>query len=136
MINRRRTFRIKTKDIPALKQKLLALQKHRCALCELNLKNAPPKDICLDHCHGTGHIRAVLCRNCNAMEGKIFNCARRAKRERTPQEWMDTLIRYWATHRTTPTPWLHPNHRTEEEKRLRRNKRATKRRRAKKAARG
>lgn len=123
--------RLKTKDIPVLKEKLFKKQKGRCALC--NCRMTDSKDICLDHCHVSGVIRALLCRNCNAMEGKVFNCSRRAKRDGTPYDWLSRVVWYWAEHASIkPDAIFHPSHRTADEKRLRRNKRAAKKRREKK----
>lgn len=123
--------RIKAKDLPAIKDAMMVKQKDRCYLCGINLMSMAPKDICLDHDHKTGHIRAVLCRNCNGCEGKVFNLANRSKRSATPLVWLSAVIDYWMTDWTKINP-LHHTHRTEEEKRLKRNKRAKKLRDAKK----
>lgn len=123
-------MRLKTSQIPAVKEALLHEQEGRCALCRIKLDRVPTKDICLDHCHVTGNIRGILCRNCNGCEGKVFNLARRAKREATPLIWLQRLVEYMQTHIESPSDVYHPLHRTEDEKRLLRNKRA----RAKRAA--
>lgn len=34
-------------------------QNHRCAICQKKT------DLCVDHCHNKGHVRALLCRKCN-----------------------------------------------------------------------
>lgn len=94
-----------------------------------------PDNICLDHDHGTGHIRAVLCRNCNGIEGKIYNLANRAKRDATPLWWLEKLCEYWKHYIENPTGVYHPVHKTADEKRLLKNKRARlKRAKLKKAA--
>lgn len=125
--------RIKTKDIPKVKAKLLKQQGGCCVLCKMPITE--DKDKCLDHCHVTGVIRAVLCRNCNAMEGKVFNCARRAKRNRRPDQWLNDVLWYWNKYNAiSPNALLHPSHKTADEKRVKRNKKAVKARKAKKAA--
>lgn len=111
---------------------MLVKQANRCALCRISLARADTKDICLDHCHVTGNIRAVLCRNCNGIEGKVYNLANRAKRDATPIWWIERLLAYWKQYGENPTGVYHPTHRTADEKRLLRNKRARKRRALKK----
>lgn len=120
--------RITAKEMADVKARLLKAQDGCCPLCDMELTD--PKDICLDHCHVTGHIRAVLCRNCNAMEGKVFNCARRAKRMGSPYRWARRVLEYWQKHSVNQTGLLHPSHRTADEKKERRNKKARKKRQA------
>lgn len=98
----------------------------------MNLQSVNARDVCLDHCHVTGNIRAVLCRNCNGVEGKVFNLARRAKRDGTPQWWLKRLLEYWLHHIDNPTGVYHPTHKTADEKRLIRNKKAREKRQKKK----
>lgn len=93
------------------------------------------RDLCLDHDHKSGHVRAVLCRNCNGIEGKIFNLANRGKRGGTVESFLVRVIKYWRDHAPTNSTSLvyHPSHKTEDEKRLERNRKARLAR-AKKAA--
>lgn len=98
----------------------------------MNLKSTPLSEVCLDHCHVTGNVREALCRNCNGIEGKIFNLARRAKRDRTPLEFLMSLVEYWDKHLNNPSALLHPTHKTADEKRIARNAKARKARAAKK----
>jgi hypothetical protein len=123
-------MRLKTKDIPLVRDRLVKEQGGRCALCMVDLAGLMA---CLDHDHTTGRIRAVLCQNCNGIEGKIHNLARRARRDRTVDQFLHAILAYWQAHREAPSDLLHPTHRTEDEKRLRRNKKARQRRAKKKA---
>lgn len=104
-------------------------QNFRCALCRILID---AENSCLDHCHTTGQIRGVLCRNCNGIEGKVFNLARRAKREYTPTWWIGQLVSYWNQHSTAQSGIYHPTHKDADEKRVARNKRARKKRATKK----
>ena len=65
---------LKQSDIKLLREELLLGQGGRCMICDITITN----DGCLDHQHrkrlkGTGQIRFVLCRNCNAYLGKVEN---------------------------------------------------------------
>lgn len=111
-----------------MKTAMLKKQKNRCRLCRILISE---DDACLDHDHVTGLVREVLCRNCNGIEGKVFNLARRAKRDGTPAWWIKRLLEYWEQHEKEPSDVFHPTHRTVDEKRILRNKRARKKRAAK-----
>ena len=92
------------------------------------------RDLCLDHCHKLGIVRGVLCRNCNGIEGKIFNLANRAKRQKSVKWFLAKLWHYWETHSEAHAASVyHPDHRTDEEKRITRNRKARLRRAEKKA---
>jgi len=42
---------------------------HKCQCCNNEFKSSMDKH--LDHCHKSGKIRYVLCRNCNQLKGHI-----------------------------------------------------------------
>lgn len=49
--------------------KMLISQNYRCAICgEKQLNN---KKLAVDHCHKTGKVRGLLCRNCNIGIGML-----------------------------------------------------------------
>lgn len=122
--------KLKHREVAGVRDDILQEQGHKCAICTMDLSNDAAV---LDHCHTTGAIRGVLCRNCNGIEGKVHNLARRAKRKWTPTWWLQRLIRYWAIHATDQSGLMHPTHKTAQEKRIRANKLARERRAAKKA---
>jgi RNase P subunit RPR2 len=70
-------IQLKHKDIPKLRDKLLKKQKGICPICKKEIISPV-----LDHQHkrrinGTGQIRAVICRSCNVLLGKVENnCVR------------------------------------------------------------
>ena len=42
-------------------ERMLSAQDGRCAICK-----ASDRRLCVDHCHGSGNVRGLLCRDCNA----------------------------------------------------------------------
>lgn len=114
------TTRIKQSQVAALRTQMLAAQGGRCALCKLPCAASAA---CLDHCHHTGAIRAVLHRSCNAVLGKLENgCVRYAVKDRSA--FCSGLAPYLRTHTVNVTGLLHHTHRTADEKRERRNAKA------------
>jgi len=118
-------MRLKAKDITPLREKIALEQAGLCWLCAVPLESVMA---CLDHDHGSGRIRGVLCQNCNGIEGKIYNLARRAKRGSSVPLFIAKVLDYWEHFSLKPRTELHPTHKTQDEKRLRRNKKARKRR--------
>src|ERR1700759_155298 len=50
---------------------LLDTHSNRCAIC--GKKNVRNKELCVDHCHGTGTVRGLLCNNCNTGLGMFMD---------------------------------------------------------------
>lgn len=80
-----------------------------CVLCGQKIEIG---DDTLDHCHETGHIRAVLHRNCNQIEGRIRAWARRAYCD--PDDFLEMLVNFWRQDYSHFA--VHPNHRSDTEK--------------------
>lgn len=57
---RRQALRQRYGITPEYFEMLAARQGGRCAIC-----NEQPDKLCIDHCHETGELRALLCRGCN-----------------------------------------------------------------------
>ena len=51
-------------------QQLFEQQQGKCAICEKH-QSELKKRLHVDHCHKTGKIRGLLCRNCNLFLGNI-----------------------------------------------------------------
>lgn len=121
--------RMKPKDIPVLKSTILKAQAYQCLLCRMDLRKVEGRNVCLDHCHRTGFVRGVLCRNCNGVLGKVENLATRAKKNNTHLAWLKNAVTFLEDTSKAPAyEYIHPTHRTEAEKRELRNKRARQRR--------
>ena len=118
-------MRLKAKDIPRLRAEIAKTQNGTCWLCDIDLTGVKA---CLDHDHKTGLIRGVLCGNCNGIEGKINNLANRAKRDKTRYAFVARVLAYWDAFDAHPRTEIHPTHKTADEKRIRRNKKAKERR--------
>lgn len=118
--------RLKAKDIPAWREKQLEKQARIDPITGLFISNP-----CLDHRHSDGICRQVLERETNAFEGKVFNAWRRYLRHKgvTLETALSGLLAYYRVD-YSGNP-LHPSHRSSEEKRILRNKRAKRRRKLK-----
>ena len=108
--------------IPAVRTALLKKQGNVCAICQqpFTKKDVP----CLDHCHKTGYVRGVLHRTCNGQEGRVLTKAIRGHAGVTGEDYIIGLGKYYDQFKTPQTPYIHPTHKTEDEKRLARNKKA------------
>ena len=131
--------RIKHTEIASIRNSIKIAQGNKCALCNGSFTDAklvkgklvPKLRATLDHDHKTGLLRGVLCNNCNGMEGKIHNLVNRAKRDKDVEDWLASLLEYWMR---PPSNLIHPKHKSADEKRLLRNKRARQKTAARKAA--
>tara|TARA_R110001632_G_scaffold81352_9_gene181231 strand:- start:92 stop:475 length:384 start_codon:yes stop_codon:yes gene_type:complete len=118
------------KELKEHREGLVKKQKGICGVSGIKM-TAPV----LDHCHESGLCRMALQREINAFEGKVFNAWKRYVRHLgVPfDEVLAGLVKYHQSDFTDQP--LHPTHRTDDEKRLLRNKRARRsRKKAKKRA--
>lgn len=100
---------LKTSQIKEVRDKLLKEQNSICPICGKVIVDA-----CLDHQHkrrkadmpgsdGAGMVRGVLCRDCNALEGRIWNAMNRCARPETVNDRiaiLSALIKYYKTSGT------------------------------------
>lgn len=121
--------RLKTTQVSAHRNALLTSQGGRCALCSLP---CDPSNAVLDHDHGTGAIRSALHRGCNSLLGVLENNHKRYGVTNLAA-FTNGVAAYLQYHMTNQTGWLHPTHKTDDEKRVRRNTLARKARATKKA---
>lgn len=101
-------MKLKYKDIPEIKSKLMLRQKDLCAICERPLSAMKSRDICLDHNHKTGKIRAVLCRGCNSMEGKVHRAFVRVGLQNQGVDYKMFLAGLMDYTRVKDTKYIHP----------------------------
>jgi len=105
------TEHIKYKDLSKIKQQLLKKQRYRCAICGDDLKQFESRDICVDHEHfGEGRIRSVLCRRCNAVEGKLYNVYKRytARLRKSSEDYLKLLKGLYKYPTKEVTKYIHP----------------------------
>lgn len=116
-------LRLKSTQVKQHRDDLLAAQGGRCALCGETVTDDPV----LDHDHTTGLVRSVLHRGCNAMLGHIENNRARNYLKGARLWRMLRGVEAYLTKDYTGNAY-HPTHKTEDEKRERRNKQARARR--------
>lgn len=112
-------MKLKVRELREFKQKLLEQQGWICPICKTDLKKQESKNVCADHCHISGLMRSVLCRNCNGIEAKIHNLLRRGRRTLTENEYFDNIVKYvsfWREEHQLCIYPMHPTHKTPEEK--------------------
>jgi Recombination endonuclease VII len=114
--------RLKPKDLKDWRIRQLKKQSGLCKLCRFDLEIA---DAVADHCHQSGLMRGVLHRGCNAWLGKTENSIRINKLQGRIENLVSQNVLHYMS---TTLEDYHPSFRTEEEKRVRRNKKARKRR--------
>lgn len=123
-------IKLKGKDVKPTRLRLLEAQGYICSLCK---QPCDEEQAVLDHDHAGGHVRSVLHRTCNAVEGKIIGAMRRFG-IKDPDAFLVELVQYHKTHKENATGLIHPTHRTPDEKKALAKKRADKKKAAKKAA--
>lgn len=118
------TVKLKQKDIAIVKRKLIAMQAGKCPLCDGDLTKIKPINVVVDHDHDTGLIRAALCRGCNGVEGKVKKLIITFGKTPNFLVFLKRLMNYWIHFSQPRTNWIHPTHKTAEEKRAMRNKKS------------
>ena len=113
--------RLTAAQLAPYRAKKLAEQGGRCALCGEAV--APGEEV-TDHDHASGEIRGVLHRGCNAMLGHLENNRARNKLTSPTKfaRFLANIASYLAARREDPV--YYPTHRTPDEKRDLKNKRA------------
>lgn len=104
---------------------LKTVQGGDCPLCLKPIDMTIPKEGVVDHDHDSGRIRGVLHRSCNAAEGKATNAIAQwgAKAHDYPAilAYLKRMVAYLEAE---PTRMVYHSHKTPDEKRDARNKKA------------
>ena len=118
--------RLTNSQVKEVRNAQIIQQGGKCAICGLpGVANDPV----LDHSHTTGAVRGTAHRSCNALLGKIENNhARFGVKAANLPAFLHGVAKYLQIHQTNITGLLHPTHLTDDEKRIKRNKQAVKRR--------
>ena len=120
-------IRLKTSQVPGIREAIVnRRQSGGCPLCERSFGTRVIA--CLDHDHVTGLIRGALCKNCNGIEGKIKNLVVRGRAGLSSSQFLSNIAKYWEYYSIDRTGLLHPIHLDEEQKRVKRNTKARKKR--------
>lgn len=107
-----------------LRLQILNEQQGMCWLCDKDLKSCIETNdftkLSLDHQHrrkktdpigfpsGGGLVRGVLCRECNRLEGKVWNAMHRFGKHQIMEAWLQKYIEYL---RKPNYPYIHPSER-------------------------
>lgn len=110
--------RLKHAEVSTTRAELRDRQNCKCGICQLpvSLDSAV-----LDHDHRTGAVRGVLHRGCNSLLGKLENNAAKYGVSDIGS-FTNGVAQYLRNHMTNITGLLHPTHKTEDEKILKRRK--------------
>lgn len=124
--------KIKESEVAAVRKELLEKQRYVCPITGRDLRAMKPINLVLDHCHTGGHIRAVLPRGINGLEGAIKAALHRyagLSVSQVPEmaSILHKLADYLMLHRVPQHPYIYHKHKTELEKRAARNTQARKR---------
>lgn len=111
--------RLKHAEVASTRTTLLINQRGLCGVCGTPVTARAV----LDHDHNTGAIRGVLHAGCNSLLGKLENNAARYG-VRDIGVFTNGVAAYLRKHMVNITGLLHPTHKSEDEKRELRNKRA------------
>jgi hypothetical protein len=115
--------KLKHTEKKAYREMLAEQQGWVCPLCE---KEIPKGQETLDHDHGSGHCRMVLCRACNGSEGRVLAWIKRSGADDVVQ-WIANLSWYWQKDWTDNHIYpAHKNHIEKEIAKLRKQKKKVK----------
>lgn len=113
--------RITNSQITVVRDLLQKKQGHKCLICERDLRRLQPT---LDHCHDTGFIRAVLCRNCNGLEAKLCSLIARMDISKIGFDRIIINMARLRDPKILKKKWIHPNAETLLEQKNRQRARA------------
>lgn len=125
MTEDQRLVKVPRTGMRAFAARMLMEQGGVCPLCFLPIDLKIKGEGVLDHDHDTGQIRGVLHRSCNAAEGKISNAAARWGAKSADYAaiipYLERVVKYL---QKPASRFIYPLHKTTEEKKDDRNRKA------------
>jgi hypothetical protein len=122
-------IQLKAKDVPIIRDYILEEQNNLCAICKKPIEDESGTS--LDHQHkrindiagpdGAGLIRGVAHRECNVLEGKIWNNTSRYMQPKDVDDRIEILENMIAYYKEGTYPLIHPSEKPKEEKVSKRN---------------
>ena len=113
---------LKANQVADVLKQLVARQGGKCGMCSKPFTRA---DIpVLDHDHTSGFIRGACHRSCNGAEGRVKTKARLGHKGVLPEDFIIRLGKYLEKHSTPQVQLIHPQHMTEDQKRIQKNAKA------------
>lgn len=122
--NNRNYREISFSQLNEMRETLLERQGGKCAICGSPISHdGEIGNVDHQHCfkgdelgiYGNGLIRGVLCRNCNSLEGKVWNNIHRYGKTSNHEdpvlarvEWLENLLDYYRENYSHISPTLHP----------------------------
>lgn len=106
------TSKLKQSEVKHVREAMLRSQGNKCDICKYPLE---PENARLDHDHGSGLVRSVLCNGCNALEGVVKRGASRYA-VKDIDAFLAGLLEYRKHHATDRTGLIYPSHKTAQEK--------------------
>lgn len=107
---------ITSSKLTEIRNQLLSQQQQKCRICQRQITEETGYAVDHQHCtkseelgvNGAGLIRGVLCRNCNALEGKFWNASKRYPIPHVSEEpvksriqWLRNLADYLESNAST-----------------------------------
>jgi hypothetical protein len=90
-------YLMRTYNIPlSTYEEMFKEQRGKCAICDgkgFKMRGHHRKMLVVDHCHGTGAVRGLLCHNCNRALGLLKDC----------RETIRQAFKYLGTHKEGAT---------------------------------
>ena len=129
-----RLVKVPRTGMRAFAARMLKDQGGLCPLCGEEIDLKIKGEGVIDHDHDTGQIRGILHRSCNAAEGKISNAAARWGAKSALYSdiipYLESVVEYL---RKPASNFIYPMHKTADDKREERNRKAREARAAAKA---
>ncbi len=118
--------KLKTTQVASVLAQVIKKQGGKCAVCghPFTQRDRPV----LDHCHDKGFIRGALHNSCNGIEGRVKKLAQRGHKGISSAKYVIGLGKYLEFHKTPKYNYIHPSHKTADEKRIERNRKAREKR--------